>query len=138
MLGKPYETPLFPTKTLYPWMTLILSYTSHFPWKSIPRNTPGENYSNIRELADLSVCVNKYQQAFWRCCRGTVAVLESNQVIHVSFFSFSHHLMHPTTNTIPTTWIPLLSLNTPLQRANHWNRHNHHIPILTNGYELHP
>ena len=36
-----------------------------------PRILLGESYNGIRALADLSVCVNKCQQAFWRRCRGS-------------------------------------------------------------------
>ena len=46
-------------------MTLAPFYfTSCSPWKSISRNTPGESYSGIRALADLSICVNKYQHVY--------------------------------------------------------------------------
>jgi hypothetical protein len=30
-----------------------------------------ESYNGIRVLADFSIYVYKYQQAFWRCCRGS-------------------------------------------------------------------
>ena len=30
---------------------------------------PGESYSGIHALVDLSVCIKIYQQAFWHCCR---------------------------------------------------------------------
>jgi hypothetical protein len=32
--------------------------------------SPDKSYSGIRVLEDLSMCVNLYQQAFWRRCRG--------------------------------------------------------------------
>jgi hypothetical protein len=31
---------------------------------------PDESYNNIRVLADLYMCINLYQQAFWRYCQG--------------------------------------------------------------------
>ena len=49
----------------------------------------GESYSGIHALADFIHDVTKYQQAFWRHCRGTVATLSSNSVVLVSpSFSF--------------------------------------------------
>jgi len=60
-LGKTLENPSLPKKNTILGLDPFY-YTSRPPWKSIPRNTPGESYSGIRALADLSVCVNKYQQ----------------------------------------------------------------------------
>jgi hypothetical protein len=38
-------------------------------------NTYGESYNgNSVRLRILSICVKKYQQAFWRHCHGTVAI----------------------------------------------------------------
>ena len=38
----------------------------------------GESYSSIHALADLSVCVNKYQQAFSAIAEETVAGLTTS------------------------------------------------------------
>jgi len=45
---------------------------------TILRILPGKSYSGIHALADLSVCINKYQQAFWHRCGETVAELTTN------------------------------------------------------------
>ena len=44
---------------------------TRFPVDAILGILPGESYSGIRALVDLCVCVNKYQQAFWRPLPGT-------------------------------------------------------------------
>jgi len=54
----------------------------------------GESYSGILELVDFIRDVTKYQEAFWRRCRGTAATLSSDSVVLVSF-SFSFLLLLP-------------------------------------------
>jgi hypothetical protein len=68
----------------------------------------GESYSGIHALADLSVCVNLYQQAFWRRCRGNgcwVNFEPSLTLYHtlLSFYFFILFFYFP-------LWIPLLSV----------------------------
>ena len=62
---------------------------THVPqWIRYPGILLGESYSGIRALVDFIRDVAKYQQAFWRHCRGTVAILSTNSVVLVSSFFF--------------------------------------------------
>ena len=55
----------------------------------------GESYSGIRVLVDFVRDVTKYQQAFWRRCRRTVATLSTDSAILVSssFLFLSFYLL---------------------------------------------
>ena len=67
---------------------------SRSQWIRYPRILLGASYSSIRALADFIHDVTKYQQAFWRRCRGMTATLSSNSVVLISF-SFSLFLPQP-------------------------------------------
>ena len=118
-------------------MTLILSSTLHVPHGNRYLGIlPGESYSGIHALADLSICVNKYQQAFWHHCRGTVVVLEPNEVICVSFSFYQPHNHLTTTITYHMDSTPILKYSAP--KGESLEPPQSSRPILINGYELHP
>jgi len=91
----------------------------------------GESYNGIRALADLSVSVNKYQQAFWCHCREIVAVLESNQDVYVSlFFSTTTIITHHMDSTpIHKFLAPKGEFLEPPQSSK---------PIIASGFKLRP
>ena len=92
----------------------------------------GESYSGIRALADFIRDVAKYQQAFWRRCRGTEATLSTDTVILVSsFFSFSLILPQP---PLPMEQLSLLQLSSP--KSEFYELAPSADPILSTSYEL--
>ena len=91
-------------------------FTSRSPWKSIPWNTPGENNNDICALADLSICVNKYQQAFWCRCRGTGScsrIEPSHLCILFHFTTTTFTSPHPSTTTHHMDSTPIHQFSTP-------------------------
>ena len=90
-----------------------------------------ESYSGIRVLADFIRDVAKYQQAFWRRCRGTVATLSTDSVVLVSFFSFSLILPQP---PLPMEQLSLLQLSSP--KSEFYEPAPSTDPILSTSYEL--
>jgi hypothetical protein len=57
----------------------LLDNTHTFPMDTILNNTLGENYLDIRALADfVSVCLHRCQQVFWHRCWEMVDVISSN------------------------------------------------------------
>ena len=70
----------------------------------------GESYSGIRALADFIRDFTKYQQAFWRRCRGTAATLSSDSVVLV-YFSFSFLLPLP---PLPLEQLSIPQLSAPM------------------------
>ena len=91
----------------------------------------GESYSGIRALADFIRDIIKYQQAFWRCCRGTVATLSSDSVILVSSFSFPLILSQP---PLFMEQLSLLQLSPP--KSDFYEPTSSADPILSTSYEL--
>ena len=92
----------------------------------------GESYSGIRALADFIRDVTKYQQTFWRCCRGTAVTLSSDSVILVSF-SFSFLLPQL---PLPMEQLSFPQLSTP--RGEFSEPSTSSRPFMISGYELHP
>ena len=85
----------------------------------------GESYSGIRALADLSVCVNLYQQASWRRYWGNGCWINFEPSLTFYFtFSFSMDSTLIYQYAKPTS----ASLEPPKSSE----------PILTPGYELCP
>jgi len=91
----------------------------------------GESYNGIRALADFIRDVAKYQQAFWRRCRGTVATLSTDSVVLVSSFSFS--LILPQA-LLPMEQLSLLQLSSP--KSEFYEPAPSADPILSTSYEL--
>ena len=86
----------------------------------------GESYSGIRMLADFIHDIAKYQQAFWRRCRGTAATLSSDSVVLVSFsFSF----------LLPLPPLPLEQLSFP-QLSTLMGEFSEPLPSSSSNHEL--
>ena len=82
-------------------------------------------------LRILFVTLQKYQQAFWRRCRVTVATLSTDTVILVLFFSFSLILPQP---PLPMEQLSLLQLSSP--KSEFYEPAPSADPILSTSYEL--
>ena len=89
---------------------------------------PGETYSGIRALANLSVCINKYQQAFWCHYRGNSCWInyEPSLAFYLLFYFFSF--------TMDNT--PIYQYAKPMSARLKPPKSSE--PILTPGYELRP
>ena len=97
---------------------------------------PGESYSGIRALVDLSVCVNKYQQVFWHRCQGNGCWInyESSLTLYhivLSFYSFILFFSFFIMNSTPI-YQYAAPTNTRLEPPKSIE------PILTPGYKLCP
>ena len=82
-------------------------------------------------LADFIRDITKYQQAFLRRCRGTVATLSTDTVILVLFFSFSLILPQP---PLPMEQLSLLQLSSP--KSEFYEPAPSADPIRSTSYEL--
>ena len=89
----------------------------------------GESYSGIRGLADLYVCVNKYQQAFWRRCRGNGCWINYEPSLTLYLLSFILFLFTMDSTPIYQYAKPTSASLEPPKSLE---------PILTLGYELCP
>ena len=91
----------------------------------------GESYSGIHALADFIRDVAKYQQAFWRRCRRTVATLTSDSVVLISsFFFFLDSTSNPATHGAVISFTALFTqerVHEPAPSAD---------PIFSTSYEL--
>ena len=91
----------------------------------------GESYSGIRALADFIRDVAKYQQAFLRRCRGTVATLSTDSVVLVSSFFF---FFDSTSTHVTHGAAILLQLSSP--KSEFYEPAPSADPILSTSYEL--
>ena len=84
----------------------------------------------IRALADFIRDVTKYQQAFWRRCRGTATTLSLDSVVLVSFSFFLLLPLPP----LPMEQLSLLQLSSP--KSEFYEPAPSADPILSTSYEL--
>ena len=89
---------------------------------------PGESYSGIHALMDLSMCVKIYQQAFWRCCRGNGCWInyKPSLTFYLLFFCFTFLFSMDSTPIYQYAKPTSASLKPPEPSE----------PIITPGYEL--